>query len=81
MLNLSEQSSTSIYQYIFDLFSKLGLPAQQSHIATAAGLLLTAALLLYVLDYIMRGGLSSVNGCFGKIFGFSGVADYLSSYE
>ncbi|WP_294186506.1 mechanosensitive ion channel domain-containing protein [uncultured Sphingobacterium sp.] len=55
MLNLSEQSSTSIYQYIFDLFSKLGLPAQQSHIATAAGLLLTAALLLYVLDYIMRG--------------------------
>lgn len=54
MLNLSEQSSTSIYQYIFDFFCKLGLPEQQSHIATAAGLLLTAALLLYVLDYFMR---------------------------
>ncbi len=54
MLNFSEQPSSSIYQYIFDLFAKLGLPDQQAHIATAVGLLFAFAVLLYAFDYIMR---------------------------
>ncbi len=60
MLNFSEQSSSSIYQYIFNLFAKLGLPEQQAHIFTALGLLFALALLLYALDYIMRQVLYSV---------------------
>lgn len=59
MLNFSEQSSSSIYQYIFEFFSSIGFPEQQAHIGTAAGLLLAFALLLYVLDYIMRNLLYS----------------------
>jgi len=54
MLNFSEQSSSSIYQYIFNLLAQLGLPEQQAHMATAFGLLFALALLLYALDYIMR---------------------------
>lgn len=59
MLNFSEQSSSSIYQYIFEFFSSIGFPEQQAHIGTAAGLLLAFALLLYVLDYIIRNLLYS----------------------
>ncbi len=59
MLNFSEQSSSSIYQSIYDLL-KLGLPEQQAHIVTALGLLFALALLLYALDYIMRHVLYSV---------------------
>jgi Small-conductance mechanosensitive channel len=54
MLNFSEQSSNLIYQYIFDLFAKLGLAGQQVHMATAGALLIAFALVLYSLDYIMR---------------------------
>lgn len=59
MLNFNEQSSSSIYQSIYDLL-KLGLPEQQAHIVTALGLLFALALLLYALDYIMRHVLYSV---------------------
>ncbi|WP_312398485.1 mechanosensitive ion channel family protein [Sphingobacterium sp.] len=54
ILNFSERQSSSIYQYIFDLFATLGLPEQQAHMGTAVGLLLAFALLLYALDYMMR---------------------------
>lgn len=54
ILNFSERQSSSIYQYIFDLFATLGLPEQQAHMWTAVGLLLAFALLLYGLDYMMR---------------------------
>lgn len=60
MLNFSEQSSSSIYQFIFDLFAKWGFPQQQAHMATAFGLLLAFAVLLYTLDYIMRNVLFSI---------------------
>ncbi len=60
MLNFNEQSSSSIYQSIYDLLAKLGLPEQQARIVTALGLLFTLALLLYALDYIMRQVLYSV---------------------
>lgn len=60
MLNFNEQSSSSIYQSIYDLLAKLGLPEQQAHIVTALGLLFALALLLYALDYIMRQVLYSV---------------------
>lgn len=59
ILNFSEQPSSSIYQYIFEFFSSIGLPQQQAHICTAVGLLLVFALLLYALDYIMRNLLYS----------------------
>ncbi len=59
MLNFSEHQSSSIYQYIFDLFTTLGLPEQQAHMGTAVGLLLAFALLLYALDYLIRNILYS----------------------
>ncbi len=60
MLNFNEQSSSSIYQSIYDLLAQLGLPEQQAHIVTALGLLFALALLLYAIDYIMRQVLYSV---------------------
>ncbi len=60
MLNFNEQSSSSIYQSIYDLLAQLGLPEQEAHIVTALGLLFALALLLYALDYIMRQVLYSV---------------------
>ncbi len=60
MLNFNEQSSSSIYQSIYDLLAQLGVPEQQAHIVTALGILFALALLLYALDYIMRQVLYSV---------------------
>lgn len=54
LLNFNEQSSSSIYQSIYNLLAKLGLTEQQAHLVTAFGLLFALALLLYALDYIMR---------------------------
>lgn len=50
----SEQHSSSTYEYIFDLFKKIGLSAQYSHIFTAGSLLIIAFLLLLVVDYLLR---------------------------
>ncbi|WP_312338185.1 mechanosensitive ion channel domain-containing protein [Sphingobacterium sp.] len=54
LLNFNEQHTSSIYQYIFDLFDKIGLSVQLTHIFTAGSLLITSILLLIVIDYIFR---------------------------
>lgn len=54
LLNFNEQHISSIYQSIFDLFDKICLSVQLTHIFTAGSLLITSILLLIVIDYIFR---------------------------
>lgn len=54
LLNFNEQHSSSIYQFSFDLFDKIGLSAQQTHIITAASLFIISLLFLILIDYLLR---------------------------
>ncbi|SKB91138.1 miniconductance mechanosensitive channel [Sphingobacterium nematocida] len=54
LLNFNEQYSSSVYQYIFDLFDQIGLSVQQTHIITAGSLFVTSILCLVIIDYVLR---------------------------
>jgi len=60
IINISEQTTSFIYQSTFDFVKSAGLEDRMAHILTSACLLLASFILLALIDYLMRSFFNSI---------------------
>ncbi|TJY66606.1 mechanosensitive ion channel [Sphingobacterium alkalisoli] len=54
IIKISEQTTSSIYQWTFNLIEAVGLSEKAAHILTSASLLISIFILLALIDYLIR---------------------------
>ncbi|WP_270087646.1 mechanosensitive ion channel family protein [Sphingobacterium sp. SYP-B4668] len=60
IINISAQTTSSIYQWTFNLAETIGIHDRIAHILTSACLLISAFILLVLIDYLLRFFFNSV---------------------
>ncbi|TJZ54957.1 mechanosensitive ion channel [Sphingobacterium olei] len=60
IINISETTTSSIYQWAFNLVEAVGFQDRSAHIFTSAGLLISAFILLLIIHYIIQFFFNSI---------------------